>query len=250
MGTISHRKFIRWLPDEASEPTSTLVLTSRDNRFVDIRVLLNDKGCVDSRCKGEFLKHSVFLLNEGLRHFRILGTTSIDALDWAIGGTVSSTTNDSGIRRAKFSHWINSRSKDADGVADEGDMYEQDDGTTLEKGSMVNPATGQDTAYEESWLDIEVAVNDDRKSCFVAKLDGNDCRGMVVMLDGLCQGVMRRGDHVAAERWERKNGAWTRSVQVGQGDLVCESMITDEEQFAVGHKIMSKEGTWQIVEAY
>lgn len=129
-------------------------------------------------------------------------------------------------------------------------MYEQADGTTLEKGSMVNPATGQDTAYEESWLDIEVAVNDDKKSCFVAKLDGKDCRGMVVMLDGLCQGVMRRGDHVAAERWEKKNGAWTRSVQVGQGDLVCESLITDEEQFAVGHKIMSKEGTWQIVEAY
>lgn len=56
MGTISHRKFIRWLPDEASEPTSTLVLTSRDNRFVDIRVLLNDEGSMDSRCKGENLK--------------------------------------------------------------------------------------------------------------------------------------------------------------------------------------------------
>jgi hypothetical protein len=40
MAGISFRKFIRWLPDEASEPTSTLVLTSPEKRFVDIRVLL------------------------------------------------------------------------------------------------------------------------------------------------------------------------------------------------------------------
>lgn len=42
MGSLSFRKFIRWLPDEAGEPTSTLVLTSPEKRFVDIRVLLPD----------------------------------------------------------------------------------------------------------------------------------------------------------------------------------------------------------------
>lgn len=42
MASISFRKFIRWLPDEASEPTSTLVLTSPEKRFVDIRVTLAD----------------------------------------------------------------------------------------------------------------------------------------------------------------------------------------------------------------
>lgn len=42
MAGISFRKFIRWLPEEASEPTSTLVLTSPERRFVDIRVLLGD----------------------------------------------------------------------------------------------------------------------------------------------------------------------------------------------------------------
>jgi hypothetical protein len=36
---ISQREFIRWLPDEASEPTATLVVTSPGRRFVDIRVL-------------------------------------------------------------------------------------------------------------------------------------------------------------------------------------------------------------------
>lgn len=41
MGTISIRKFIRWLPDEPSEPTTTFVITSpRLKRFVDLRILL------------------------------------------------------------------------------------------------------------------------------------------------------------------------------------------------------------------
>lgn len=39
MGSISFRESIRWLPEEASEPTSTLVVTSPEGRFVDIRVL-------------------------------------------------------------------------------------------------------------------------------------------------------------------------------------------------------------------
>ena len=41
MGTISIRKFIRWIPDEPSEPTTTFVITSpRLKRFVDLRILL------------------------------------------------------------------------------------------------------------------------------------------------------------------------------------------------------------------
>ncbi|KAJ2981333.1 hypothetical protein NUW58_g6717 [Xylaria curta] len=37
--SISIRDSIRWLPDAASEPTSTVVLTSPEHRFVDIRVI-------------------------------------------------------------------------------------------------------------------------------------------------------------------------------------------------------------------
>ena len=39
MASISIRESIRWLPGEASEPTSTLVLTSPGKRFVDLRIL-------------------------------------------------------------------------------------------------------------------------------------------------------------------------------------------------------------------
>lgn len=48
MGTVSYRKFIRWLPDDASEPTSTIVLTSRENRFVDVRVSIDSEGSIAS----------------------------------------------------------------------------------------------------------------------------------------------------------------------------------------------------------
>lgn len=37
--SISVRKYIRWFPDTESEPTDTVVVTSVENRFVDIRIL-------------------------------------------------------------------------------------------------------------------------------------------------------------------------------------------------------------------
>lgn len=40
---ISVRESIRWLPDEASEPTSTIVLTSPGGLFVDLRFILSEK---------------------------------------------------------------------------------------------------------------------------------------------------------------------------------------------------------------
>lgn len=39
MCDISIREYIRWLPDESDEPTSTIVLTTPERRFVDIRIL-------------------------------------------------------------------------------------------------------------------------------------------------------------------------------------------------------------------
>lgn len=44
MANISIRESIRWLPDEASEPTSTIVLTSPSHRFVDLRITHSNKS--------------------------------------------------------------------------------------------------------------------------------------------------------------------------------------------------------------
>ncbi len=39
MCDISIREYIRWLPNASEEPTSTIVLTTPERRYVDIRVL-------------------------------------------------------------------------------------------------------------------------------------------------------------------------------------------------------------------
>jgi hypothetical protein len=52
MCDISVREYIRWLPDEPSEPTSTIVLTTPERRFVDIRVLKESSPSDDDASGG------------------------------------------------------------------------------------------------------------------------------------------------------------------------------------------------------
>ena len=52
MGSVSIRRSIRWLPDEASEPTATLVLTSPQRRFVDLRIVKPVAGLGSSPAGG------------------------------------------------------------------------------------------------------------------------------------------------------------------------------------------------------
>jgi len=136
MPCISFRQSIRWLPDDASEPTITVVLTgSKTGCFIDIR----------------FIK----------------GTSQ---LDWAFAGYRSSSS--SGLRvvcqarldaaclsadsnSTKFVHWIDSGTLSPRDVDDRGTNTALPDGTTLEAGSMVNPLTGRLSPYEEIWKDKE-----------------------------------------------------------------------------------------------
>ncbi|KAK7443661.1 hypothetical protein Landi51_09009 [Colletotrichum acutatum] len=206
MGSISFREHIRWIPDEASEPTSTIVLTSPQRRFVDLRIL-KQTPTVDG----------------------VQDTHGIERLEWGIAGTSSSSTrtDDQGaeVRHSRWEHWIDSRTTDPENAADEGDMYEQPDGLTLEKGRMVNPATGTETDYEELWRDVEpvtvppvgaAAEGEAQKGveCVVLKHEDetSGARGMVVWLGRFCQGISRVGEEVAAERWEWREGEGWRRV--------------------------------------
>ncbi|KAJ7226305.1 hypothetical protein C8J57DRAFT_1389800 [Mycena rebaudengoi] len=115
--SISFRESIRWLPDAASEPTQTIVLSAlRSGVFLDVR----------------FEKES-------------------RKLDWAFAGYRSSAGNNF----TKFTHHIDSRTLNPLDVVDFGTNTSQSDGTTLEVGKMVNPATGVMTAYEEVGRDEE-----------------------------------------------------------------------------------------------
>ncbi|KAJ6598683.1 hypothetical protein B0H10DRAFT_1826065, partial [Mycena sp. CBHHK59/15] len=115
--SISFRQSIRWLPEGPSEPTATVVLSEpRTGVFLDVR----------------FEK-------EGGK------------LDWAFAGYRSSV----GPNSTKFTHHIDSRTLDPLDVVDVGTNKPLPDGTTIEAGEMVNPATGRVTAYEEVWRDEE-----------------------------------------------------------------------------------------------
>ena len=121
---ISTRACIQWLPDPPSEPTSTEVLTSRQKFFVDIRILKEAKG-----------------------------------IDWAFAGRSESRKDEAtGNTSTRWHHTVDSRFLDAESVIDRAEMLPEDPetGIALEKGTMVNPATGKETAYVEGWRETKV----------------------------------------------------------------------------------------------
>ncbi|KAF8539666.1 hypothetical protein BDD12DRAFT_736637 [Trichophaea hybrida] len=121
--TVSHRISIRWPPSPATEPTSTIVLTSPSRRFVDLRLTL----------------------------------PPAQSLYWGFSGNSSYPTPTTG----KWTHTIDSRS-DIPGV-DEGTLEVLENGNVLERGEMVDfdaPGEGR-KVYEEVWRD-EVLEGEER----------------------------------------------------------------------------------------
>ncbi|KAK1826183.1 hypothetical protein QBC39DRAFT_269575 [Podospora conica] len=233
MGDISLRRHIRWPPAPASEPTSTIVLTSPERRFVDIRVLLDAQPLPD-------------------------GTLPPSALDWAIAGTSTSTDPDAntGSSHCVWSHWISSRTADVNGVADEGDNHPQPDGSVLETGRMVNPATGEVAAYEEVWVSEEVrgVQPEEGPMCVVMEMEGEGGgkRGMLVRLGQYCQAVVRAGEEVVVERWVCEGeGEWNRTVRVGGGGVEVPAEVATYLGYLATVEDEIKAGTgevWRVVE--
>ncbi|GKT64073.1 hypothetical protein ColTof4_04381 [Colletotrichum tofieldiae] len=241
MSSISFREHIRWIPDEASEPTSTIVLTSPQRRFVDLRILKSAPTA-----EGAQAPHG------------------IERLEWGIAGTSSSAVRDDGnggqVRHSRWEHWIDSRTTEPEKAADEGDMYEQPDGLTLEKGRMVNPATGKATDYEELWRDVEPvpagaaggAGAGEAVECIVLRFEDEPTRsrGLVVWLGRFCQGISRIGGDVAAQRWEwRDDEGWKRTVRIGERELPCEALLKTGAPLSVGAHIVHEDLVWDVLES-
>ncbi|KAK0636764.1 hypothetical protein B0T17DRAFT_504177 [Bombardia bombarda] len=231
MCDISVREHIRWLPDAASEPTSTIVLTSPERRFVDLRILLAGD---EPTSAGE----------EG-------GNLPLSRLDWAIAGTSSSTPRRSEdnppveYSHAEWHHWINSRTADT------------------ANGRMVNPTTGIETDYEELWrsepigsVPVSVPVPGAAgATCVVLKMHDDDSRkrGMLVRLGQYCQAVVRRGDLITVERWkwtaaDSTGGGWTRQVKIGDGELPTDFATEFGHEAEVGDEVKVGADIWEVVE--
>lgn len=227
---ISLRHYVRWLPDPVPDEdnTTTIVTTSNENRFVDLRVF-KEAFSVET-ASGQPLSQ----------------------LEWGLAGTSSSTPakgpNGEEITRGIWKHWIDSRCLDADRVQDEGDNYTLPNGLVLEKGSMVNPVTGKVTPYEEVWEDVEVEVIK-QVLCVVVQLhdDSRKARGMVVRVGQFCQGILRVGSEVSVERWEWKEGSWEIRVRMGTMGLPC-IMGMEPGDLKVGRTISRAQGDWTVME--
>ncbi|KAK3070184.1 hypothetical protein LTR53_010906 [Teratosphaeriaceae sp. CCFEE 6253] len=275
--SISIREHVRWLPEPASEPTATLVLTSGGNRFVDIRIL-KPRESDESKQQGRWTAFSHVLPPA--------------RLDWAFAGTSKSEPRQDSEGKAyshsTWMHWVSNRTRDVDGVSDEGDMFPQGGGRVLEKGSMVNPDTGEVTEYEEMWFDPEVkavpvkgngferggqsggetvtagsgieragngrgAEDAKPRVCVVMQLhdDEHEARGVVVRVGQHVQGILRVGEQLSLERWEwkgvGKHEGWQRQVRMGDLWLPCGAAM-DEARLKEGGEVRYGDYLWKVLE--
>jgi hypothetical protein len=131
-------------------------------------------------------------------------------------------------------------------------MFPQTDRRTLETGSMINPATGVLTDYEECWIDVEPVATrkDEGKKLYVLALhdDENKARGMVVRVGQFCQGVLRVGDFFSLERWVwNELKGWQRKVHMGDLWIPC-GLALDETHLQLGGEITYGDYQWKVLE--
>ncbi|KAI0669127.1 hypothetical protein C8Q78DRAFT_977913 [Trametes maxima] len=191
--SISERLHIRWFPDSASEPTSTLVLTTPGRHFVDLRFTL---------------PAPLSTLERGLA-----------------GRSVGTPTH------GKWIHEISSRTTHPEDEADEGTMSPDPSrpDVEIERGRMAHPETGEVREYEEAWKAVPVlalpgdAPPGHRVSVWL-ELQRNKPgrRGTVVRVGQFCQGIVRDGESVSVQRWAWADDKWTKVGQLGDIPIPCE----------------------------
>lgn len=258
--TISERKHYRLVPGEPEEPTSTIVLTSKDSYYVDVRVFrdkLEEEKNKEANTEG--------------------------CLQWAFAGKSHTTVSkdpSSQPSHTVWDHWIDSHSNDAD--SDEGDMWVQPDGDILEKGKNKDPDTGEETEYEELWHDLQVEAfgKKHNRSSLVMKADEPErhVRGMAIKIGGWCEGILKVDDELTVERWEWKPTAsasnvtsdeaseedgrtrndWVRTIKIGKGTLPCKIICSRTSgRFGLNAVLNSTTGwnwksdiAWKVAEEY
>ena len=164
------------------------------------------------------------------------------------------------VMHSKWHHWVDSRTPDAEEVTDEGDMYPIEGGErALEKGRMVNPATGILTDYEELWQDVKPTATssevdgeeEGKRFCVVLQLDEpkEQARGMIVRVGQHCQGVLRCRNTFSLERWGWQGDAdgWKRTCRIGDYFVPC-SAAFDESKVKLGGWVRYGDFGWKVVE--
>lgn len=185
--SLSRRISIQWLPDNAEEETSTMVITSPENRFVDIRIYKSKFPCK----KGSQENFS-------------------DIFEWCMTGTEESIK---GSSKVVFHHEIDSHEiaesirtstpiKDCRGGPDVGDFSVIEGSTDRkETGTMKNPKTNELQDYIEIWRSLDPVKNSpdneaiqtadtDFTPWFVLKATGSKSNGLLIRVGNWIQGIL------------------------------------------------------------
>ena len=203
-------------------------MTSKDSYFVDVRIL-----------------------REKLEEEKGQEANTESCLEWAFAGKTHSTISKDPsmqLSHTVWDHWIDSRTNDPD--SDEGDMWVQPNGDILEKGKNKDPATGEETEYEELWHDLQVEAfgkKHNRSSLVMrADLPQRNIKGMAIKIGSWCEGILKVEDELTVERWEwkptdsasnvasaeasqedgRTRNGWVRTFKIGKGTLPCKNMCS------------------------
>ncbi|KAI5815150.1 hypothetical protein BZA77DRAFT_345101 [Pyronema omphalodes] len=178
---ILTRLYHRWIPRLAKEPTSTLLLITPLNRFLELRF---------SRTSTPLLLHAT------------AGTYLRTATHGIRGYTISTADAENQVHT----------------------LHHQMNGDILETGMLTDPVDGVEKGYEAVWRISEV---NPRLAVVMVLTEGG---GMVVRVGAWCQGVMKIGNEVTAERWMRDRGGWRRIAKSGAGRLPCSIACLDRDE--------------------
>jgi hypothetical protein len=259
--------------NEPYEDTDTLVLTSTNSGFIDIRFPLQ----------------------------RELGKPiASDPSFWAFSGTSSTTfIEKNGIEMPYSAHcvWKHDIDTKGPGITDEGDMFVLANGDSMEVGLMQNPNNGKVEMYKEYWTSPAAESTSPLMPCVVARIKETPAEpqtpadatqtgsgGLIIRIGGYCQGIMRQlpaegdgqsgqGEAILVERWTttsvaaQDNGSSTTAageqiqtatasawVQDWRSNTPSDTGVTIPCRWAVdddrklGDEIMVKGKTWTIVE--
>jgi hypothetical protein len=168
-----------------------------------------------------------------------------DVCEWAFAGesfTIGDEWDGPRLTRPAVTVWkhsIDSRGNPT-GFTDSGYMYVQYDGTVWEKGVMLRPSTGEQTAYAEVWRDEapseKIAVSLDH-------VNGPGV-GRIVRLGNYVQGITKNPQSglYTVERWEHGK----RTVKIGDDDMPCIDLL--DVKTADDVLFSSKFQQWKLIE--
>lgn len=208
------------LPDEASEPTSTIVLTTPNRRFVDLRFFKPPSSPT---------------------------SPPFPALEWGTAGYSAGTPT-----HGTWTHELSSRPTHPDGETDVGTMEPHPSlpDVEIERGRMAHLDTGEVRAYEEAWRAVPVLPDESgRRVAVLLEMRGGDGdgtrRGAVVRVGQFCQGIVRAGGVISAQRWLWTAGAWAIVGQVGECDIPCDATWADVQE---GDIVERGDAIWDVKE--